>query len=57
MGKYQPKPAREITCKRCGIKFLVKGTGHGKTKYCIECKVDIYSEHNKALYKLRKEGK
>jgi len=49
MEKYKrksPKLAKEITCKRCGTKFYVKGVGRS-AKYCIECKVVIYKEHHK----------
>lgn len=40
-----PRPAREITCAGCGDKFFVKTKG--KTKYCIECKVDVLEERQK----------
>lgn len=51
---YKPRPAREITCERCGAKFLVKGAGHSRDKYCVECKVEVYEENQKKRDKKRK---
>ncbi len=45
---YREKPPRlpkKITCERCGTEFLMGAYGKGKTKYCIECKVDVMEEH------------
>lgn len=45
---YKPRPARELTCERCGVKFYIKGLGR-QAKYCIECKVIIYDERKKKV--------
>ncbi len=54
MRQYQkhPRPAREITCERCGIKFYIKGAGRS-AKHCIECRVATYNKrtHKKKLDK------
>lgn len=39
------RPLREITCERCGVKFLIRAQGRGRTKYCIECRVITYDDH------------
>ncbi len=50
-----PRPPKEVTCARCGIKFLIKTYGRGKIKYCVECRVIIYDEHHKEMDKKRRE--
>ena len=51
--KLRHRPAREMTCIKCGVKFYVKGSG-GSAKYCIECRVEVYEENQKKRKKLRR---
>lgn len=49
--KRPSRPAKEITCKRCGAKFYTKKPG-GQPRYCLECGINVYDE----LRKKRKAG-
>lgn len=55
---YREKPsplAKEIICEKCGEKFYTKKPGQGKTKYCVDCKVIVFYEHEAELRKQNKE--
>lgn len=50
-----PTPPVEIVCQRCGVKFLAKRYGTGRTRYCIECKVIVYDENKNKQRDQRRE--
>ena len=53
---YKPIPPRNVTCKRCSIKFYVKGTGSGSRRYGVECQVITYGKRRKNQNRTGEEG-